>query len=56
MNIFNVVNKNDQPIFTDETLYPGEVLAMEIESRGLKKRGPKLQLRVDFEQIPFKKA
>lgn len=34
---YKVLNKKGKEIFTSETLHPGEVLAMELEARGIKK-------------------
>jgi antitoxin HigA-1 len=37
MNNYMVVDKNGGEVLTDVTLHPGEVLALELEARGLKK-------------------
>lgn len=37
MNNYQIIGKSGSPIQTDVTLHPGEVLAMEIEARNLKK-------------------
>lgn len=34
---YQIISRSGSPIHTDVTLHPGEVLAMEIESRGFKK-------------------
>jgi antitoxin HigA-1 len=37
MNNYMVVDKKGEEVLTDVTLHPGEVLALELEARGLKK-------------------
>ena len=35
--MYNVIDKDNKIITTDEVLHPGEVIDMELEARGLKK-------------------
>ena len=37
MQQFQVLNQQNQPIQTDVTLHPGEIIAMELEALGIKK-------------------
>jgi antitoxin HigA-1 len=37
MNDFKILNSRGKEIFTDVTLHPGEIIAMELEARGIKK-------------------
>jgi antitoxin HigA-1 len=37
MQQFQVLNQQNQPIRTDVTLHPGEIIAMELDARGIKK-------------------
>ncbi|MCY7327973.1 MAG: HigA family addiction module antidote protein [Saprospiraceae bacterium] len=48
---FIVLDKNGHPLTTDITLHPGEVLAMEIEARGIKKSDFAAQLKIKPSQL-----
>ena len=51
MASFVVLSKNGNPITTEVTLHPGEVIAMEIEARGIKKSDFAAQLNIRPSQL-----
>lgn len=51
MTSFKVIDKQGVPIKTDVILHPGEVLAMELEARGIKKADFAAQLGVKPSQL-----
>ena len=51
MASFIILGKNGNPITTDVTLHPGEVIAMEIEARGIKKSDFAAQLNIKPSQL-----
>jgi addiction module HigA family antidote len=51
MTSFKVIGKQGVPIQTNITLHPGEVLAMELEARGIKKADFAAQLGIKPSQL-----
>lgn len=51
MASFIVLSKKEHPITTDVTLHPGEVIAMEIAARGIKKSDFAAQLNIKPSQL-----
>jgi antitoxin HigA-1 len=48
---FQVLNQQKQTITTDVTLHPGEIIAMELEARGIKKNFFAEQLAIRPSQL-----
>lgn len=51
MASFAVLDKNGHPITTNVTLHPGEVIALELEARGIKKADFAAQLGIKPSQL-----
>jgi addiction module HigA family antidote len=51
MTSFKVIDKQGIPIQTDATLHPGEVLAIELEARQIKKADFAVQLGIKSSQL-----